>query len=274
MKTDPSLDDLRGSLRGADGRAVREAIRGGRWDGVTHGLAGGFVQANLVVVPRDNAFDFLRFCILNPKPCPVIEVLAVGDPITRTCARDADIRTDLSRYRVYRDGVLVEEVPDLRRHWRDDHVGFLLGCSLSFDRAMLDANIPIPHLERSDGRLAVYISGIACNPSGIFHGPMVVTMRPIPRRLLVRTIEVTGRYPIAHGSPVHVGNPADIGIQDLGRVDWGRASELTDDEVPVFWACGITPQAVAMASRIPEMFTHAAGHMFITDVSLAQSAII
>lgn len=267
-----ALAELRNALSAGDARSVRRAIREGRWNRVTHGLAKGFVQANLVVVPQKYAFDFLRFCILNPQPCPIVEVLDAGDPVTRISAQGADIRTDLPLYRIYRDGALAEEVRDLRAHWRDDHVGFLLGCSLSFDQAMVDAGIPIPYVERSGGRLAVYTSALQCAPSGPFHGPMVVTMRPIPRRLLIRTIEVTRRYPIAHGAPVHVGNPEDIGIQDLTKVDWGNPSIVLDDEVPVFWACGITPQSVAMAARIPEMFTHAAGHMFMTDLPLARTA--
>lgn len=268
-----AVTGIQSSLRIGDGKSVRQAIREGHWRGVTHGLAAGYVQANLVVVPQKYAFDFLRFCVQNPKPCPIIEVFKVGDPISRTAAPGADVRTDLSLYRIYRDGALAAEVGDLRSHWRDDHVGFLLGCSLSFDQAMIDAGIPTPYVERSGGRVAVYISELLCKPSGPFHGPMVVTMRPIPRRLLVRTIEVTGRYPIAHGSPVHVGEPHDIGIRDLDKVDWGKPTPVLEGEVPVFWGCGITPQAVALAARVPEMFTHSAGHMLVTDLLLASTAV-
>lgn len=265
---------VRGDLTHAQPQEVREAIRSGRWKGVTHGMARGHIQANLAIVPQRFAFDFLRFCLLNPKPCPLIEVLDVGNPQPRFCATGADIRTDLSKYRVFRDGKLVEEVPNLLQQWRDDHVGFLMGCSLSFDQAMLDAGIPLRHLLDDAGRIPVYHSSIACRPAGMFHGNMMVSMRPIARRYLMATIETTTKHPIAHGSPVHVGEPADIGIADLNEVYAGRATTLQADELPVFWACGVTPQSIAMASGIPEMITHSSGHMFMTDLTLATASVL
>jgi uncharacterized protein YcsI (UPF0317 family) len=266
--------ESRDFLADAHPSEVRAAIRSRRWTGVTHGMSRGYLHANLAIVPERHAFDFLRFCLRNPKPCPLVEVLDAGDPVPRRCAQGADIRTDLSKYRVYRDGRFAAEVDSLLPLWRDDHVAFLLGCSLSFDLAMLDAGIRLRHLEEPDGRISVYTSSIPCTPAGVFSGPMVVSMRPIPRRHLVATIETTARHPIAHGSPVHVGEPADIGIRDLTRVDWGRYNPVHEDEVPVFWACGVTPQAVAMACGIPELIAHSAGHMFITDLTLAKASVL
>ena len=264
----------REDLSNAHPADVRAAIRSRRWTGVTHGMSRGYVHANLAIVQERYAFDFLRFCLLNPKPCPLIEVLDAGDPVPRRCARGADIRTDLSKYRVYRDGQLTGELDNLTGCWRDDHVAFLLGCSLSFDLAMLEAQIPLRHLQEENGRISVYTTSIQCERAGAFHGPMVVSMRPIPRRYLVETIETTAKYPIAHGSPVHVGDPTDIGIADLSRVDWGRYNPVHDDELPVFWACGVTPQAVAMACGIPELISHSAGHMFVTDLTLSKSSVL
>ena len=267
-----TLELTRAALIDRSPREVRAAIRSKAWTGTTHRLGRGFVHANLAIVPRDYAFDFLLFCQRNPKPCPLIEVTDPGDPEPRQWAPGADIRTDLSRYAIYRDGRLVEEVPDLRAHWRDDHVAFLMGCSLSFDVLMLEAGIPLRHLAEEGGRIPVYRSTIPCAPAGRLHGHLAVSMRPIPRDLLVRTIEVTARAPIAHGAPVHVGAPADIGIADLDRFDWGGPSSLQEGEVPVFWACGVTPQLVAMESGVPEMITHATGHMFITDMPVLRPA--
>ena len=224
----------------------------------------------MAIVPERYAFDFLRFCQRNPKPCPVIDVTDPGDPEARIVAPGSDVRVDLPAYRVFRDGELVAEVTDISEHWRPDSVAFLLGCSNSMDDVLLDAGIPQRHLESEDGRISVYASNIMCAPAGIFHGPVVVTMRPIPRSRLVDAITITARYPMAHGAPVHVGDPRSIGIDDLSRVGWGKYNALRQDDVAVFWACGVTPQAIAAAARIPEMITHAAGHMFVTDQKLSQ----
>ena len=259
----------RADLANASGREVRAAIREGRWARTTHGVGNGFVQTNLAIVPERYAFDFMRFCLRNPKHCPIVDITEPGDPEAARVAPGSDLRTDLSGYRVYRDGKLVNEVNSLKSLWRPDHVAFLLGCSLSFDQVMLDAGIPLRHLSTEEGRISVYISNIQCEPAGIFHGPMVVSMRPILKRFLVRAIEATARYPLVHGAPVHVGDPAEIGIKNLECVNWGRHNSIGEDEIPVFWACGITPQSVAMASGIPEMITHSAGHMFVTDQRLS-----
>jgi uncharacterized protein YcsI (UPF0317 family) len=266
----------RSELAHASAAEVRQAIRDGRWTSFTHGLATGYVQANLAIVPERYAFDFMRFCHRNPKPCPLIDVTDPGDPEPRVAATGADLRTDLSGYRVYRDGKLVDERSEIRALWRKDHVGFLLGCSLSVDQAMLDAGIPLRHLAAdADGQdIPVYKSGVACRPAGVFSGPLVVSMRPIPRDLVVKAVEVTSRYPIAHGAPVHIGDGTAIGIADVRKPDWNNYVEPAADEVPLFFACGVTPQAVAMASGIPEMITHSAGQMFITDIRLSASQVV
>lgn len=248
-----------------DPRAVRQQIREGKWRRPTAGLAPGFVQTNLVILPHDLAFDFLLFAQRNPKPCPVIEVTDVGSSEPKVSAPGADLRTDVPRYCIYQDGTLREEVTDLRSVWRDDLVSFLLGCSFTFESALLQAGVPVRHIEERRN-VPMFITNIPCAPAGVFRGPLVVTLRPIPAALVARAVQITGRYPGVHGSPVHIGDPADIGIRDLGRPDFGDAVTIRAGEVPVFWACGVTPQAVAMQAKPPLMLTHAPGHMFITDL--------
>jgi uncharacterized protein YcsI (UPF0317 family) len=249
----------------AEPREVRQQIREGKWRRPTAGLAPGFVQANLVILPRDLAFDFLLFAQRNPKPCPVIEVTDVGSPEPKLSAPGADLRTDVPRYCVYREGALAGEVTDLRSVWQDDFVSFLLGCSFTFESALLQAGVPVRHID--EGRnVPMFITNIPCAPAGVFRGPLVVTMRPIPAPLVARAVQISGRYPGVHGAPVHLGDPADIGIRDLRAPDFGDAVTIRPGEVPVFWACGVTPQAVAMQAKPPLMLTHAPGHMFITDL--------
>ena len=260
---------LREDLAHRTGADVRMATRTGRWSRATHGLARGYLQANLAIVRERYAFDFLRFCQRNPQPCPVIDVTDPGNPEPSIAAPGSDIRTDLPGYCIYRDGELVAQVADIKAHWHSDSVAFLLGCSNSMDEVLLEAGIPQRHLETEDGRISVYVSNIQCRSAGLFHGPVVVTMRPIPKHRLADTIAISARYPQAHGAPVHVGDPARIGIKDLSRVDWGKYNPLSADDVAVYWACGVTPQAIAMKARIPEMITHAAGHMFVTDLKLS-----
>ena len=248
-----------------DPREVRQQIREGKWRRPTAGLAPGFVQTNLVILPRDLAFDFLLFAQRNPKPCPVIEVTDVGSPEPKLSAPGADLRTDVPKYCIYRNGALEGEVTDLRSVWRDDLVSFLLGCSFTFESALLQAGVPVRHIEENRN-VPMFISSIQCAPAGMFRGPLVVTMRPIPARLVSRAVQITGRYPGVHGSPVHVGDPAIIGIRDLAKPDFGDPVTIRPGEVPVFWACGVTPQAVAMQAKPPLMLTHAPGYMFITDL--------
>ena len=248
-----------------EAQGVRQQIRKGEWRRPTAGLAPGFVQTNLVILPRDLAFDFLLFAQRNPKPCPVLEVTDVGSPEPTRSAPGADLRTDVPKYCIYRDGALAGEVTDLRSVWRDDLVSFLLGCSFTFESALLQAGVPVRHIEEQRN-VPMFITNISCAAAGVFRGPLVVTMRPIPAALVSRAVQISGRYPGVHGSPVHVGNPADIGIRELGRPDFGDAVTIRPGEVPVFWACGVTPQAVAMQAKPPLMLTHAPGHMFITDL--------
>jgi uncharacterized protein YcsI (UPF0317 family) len=248
-----------------DPRAARLAIRAGHWRKPTAGVAPGFVQANLVVLPRELAFDFLLFAQRNPKPCPVIEVTDVGSPEPTLSAPGADLRTDVPKYCIYRDGVLQEQVTDLTAVWRDDLVSFLLGCSFTFEAALLAAGVPIRHIEE-ERNVPMFVSSIACVPAGLFRGPLVVTMRPIPAPLVSRAVQITGRYPGVHGAPVHIGDPGQIGIRHLERPDFGDPVSIRPGEVPVFWACGVTPQAVARQAKPPLMITHAPGHMFITDL--------
>lgn len=244
---------------------VREVIRSGAWQGTTTGVAMGYVQANLAIVPHSQAFDFLLFCQRNPRPCPVLDVTEPGSPVPRLMAPGADLRTDLPRYRVYRHGELVDAPTDICDYWREDLVGFLLGCSLSFEAALLKAGVPLRHHE--DGqRVPVYTTNIECRPAGIFEGPMVVSMRPIPAAQVARAVQVTTRFTATHGAPIHVGNPAEIGV-DLERTEFGSEPvRFRPGDVPVFWACGITPQAVAMRVKPELMITHYPEHMFVTDL--------
>lgn len=253
------------ALQGLSPAELRLRIRAGEWRGPTAGLAPGYAQANLVIVPQALAYDFLVFCHRNPKPCPLIEVCDPGDPEPRHAAPGADLRTDVPRYRIYRDGRLVAEETDIRPYWRDDLVAFLLGCSFTFEAAMERAGLPVRHVE--DGRnVPMYVTSIPCRPAGRLHGPLVVSMRPLPAALVPRAVLVTARYPRAHGAPVHIGDPRAIGIADIARPDFGDPPRIQEGEVPVFWACGVTPQAVAMAARVELMITHAPGHMVVTDL--------
>lgn len=252
-------------LRNATGAEVRQRARSGELTGPTPGLALGYVQANLVIVPRDIAFDFLLFCQRNPQPCPVLDVTDAGSPEPRVAAPGADIRTDVPRYCAYRYGELVEEPTDLFSWWRNDLVGFLLGCSFTFEDALLKAGIPIRHIEQSCN-VPMYRTNIPCRPAGIFAGSMVVSMRPLTPAQAEAATRICRRFPLAHGAPVHVGDPSVIGIADINRPDFGDPVEIRAGEEPVFWACGVTPQAVAMQARPALLLTHKPGHMFVTDL--------
>jgi uncharacterized protein YcsI (UPF0317 family) len=228
------------------------------------GWAPGFTQANLVVLPRDWAWDMLLFGQRNPQPVPLLDVTDVGS--TRTVlAPDADLRTDLPRYRVWRDGELSDEPTDVSDLWTDDLVAFLIGCSFSFETALLDAGVPVRNIEQVRN-VSMYRTNRQCRPAGRLSGPLVVSMRPVPGELVATAVQVTGRMPQVHGAPVHVGSPSALGIGDLSRPDFGDPVEFAEGDIPVFWACGVTPQAALMASRPPFAITHAPGHMFVTDV--------
>lgn len=245
--------------------AARAPIRTGEWTGQTAGMAPGFIQGNLAIVPAAQALDFARYCQRNPKPCPVIGISDTGDPMLRTLGDDIDVRTDLPRYNVYRDGALSEEVGDLKALWRDDLVAFVLGCSFSFEKAMVDDGIPLRHWE-SGRTVPMYRTAIATVPAGPFRGPTVVSMRPLTPAQAVRAVQVTARFPDTHGTPLHFGDPGQIGIADLARPDWGDPPDLRPGEIPVFWACGVTPQAAALEAKLPLVITHRPGCMLITDI--------
>lgn len=249
----------------AEAAEVRRRAREGELTGVTCGLALGFVQANLVVVPRSLAFDFLLFCQRNPKPCPLLDVTEVGSFEPTGVAAGADLRTDLPRYRIYRNGELIDEPADLKTWWSEESVAFLIGCSFTFENALLQAGLPLRHLEMGCN-VPMYRTNITCRPAGVFRGPMVVSMRPMTPAQAIRATEICARFGRAHGAPIHLGEPGAIGIRDLDRPDFGDAVELRPGEVPVFWACGVTPQAVAMEVRAPLLMTHKPGCMFVTDL--------
>jgi uncharacterized protein YcsI (UPF0317 family) len=267
MNTSQSTDAMMSA------REARTQMREGRWTTTTSGIVPGVAQANLVVLPRDLAYDFLLFCTRNPQPCPVLDVTDSGSPVPVIAAPDADLRTDLPRYRVYRHGELVDEPLSIESYWSDDLVGFLLGCSFTFEHVMLESGMTLRHLE-CGCTVPMYKTSIACRPAGVFHGPMVVSMRPIAGGEVARAVQISSRFPAVHGAPVHIGVSEAIGIADLDRPDWGDPVPVHDDEVPVFWACGVTPQAVAMAARPPLMITHSPGHMFITDIPIPSLAAL
>lgn len=248
-----------------DPLTLRTEIRAGRFTTTTAGQAPGYAQANLVVLPADLAFGFVVFCQRNPKPCPLLEVLEAGDPAPRLIASRADIRTDVPAYRVYRHGKLEDEITDVSSQWREDSVAFLIGCSFTFEEALINSGVPVRHQEVGC-TVPMYRTSLPCRGAGPFHGRMVVSMRPIPPELVSRSVQITGRFPSAHGAPVHVGDPAAIGIEDLGRPDYGDPVPMKDGELPVFWGCGVTPQSVALDSEPEWMITHSPGRMFVTDV--------
>lgn len=230
----------------------------------TAGWAGGYAQANLIAVPANWAYDVLLFCQRNPKPCPVLDVTDPGSATT-PLAPDADLRTDLPRYRVWRDGELVAEPTDITDIWRDDLVTFLIGCSFTFESALARSGVPLRHVEQGRN-VAMYVTNRPCRPAGRIHGPMVVSLRPIPAELTETAATVSGRMPAVHGAPVHAGDPGELGITDLTRPDFGDPVDAEPGDIPMFWACGVTPQAAVMDSRPPVAITHAPGHMFVTDV--------
>ncbi len=240
---------------------ARAIFRAGRRT-PTAGWCAGYTQANLIAVPRDLAYDVLLFAQRNAQPCPVLDVTEPGELSAGIFA--GDLRTDLPGYRIYRDGDLVEEVSDASPYWRDDLVAFLIGCSFTFEDALLEAGVPVRHIE-AGSNVPMYRTSRQCRPAGSLSGPMVVSMRPVPAESVATAVRVTSRYPAVHGAPVHVGDPRALGIADLDAPDFGDPVEVRPGEVPVFWACGVTPQAAVMQSRPAFAIGHAPGMMAITD---------
>ncbi len=254
------------NLMGCDPAAVRAAIREGAYNSHTAGLGKGYLQANLAIMPEAYALDFMRYCQRNPKPCPLTGVSDTGDPYMRTMGRDIDIRRDVSAYNVYRDGKLAESVRDITALWQDDFVVFALGCSFTFENAFQKAGISIWHID-NDTTVPMFRSNIETVPSGPFRGGMVVSMRAIPEDRVEDVIAISRRFPLAHGAPMHVGDPSRIGIADITRPDWGDPAPVAEGYVPVFWACGVTPQVALEAAKLPLCITHKPGHMLISDVA-------
>ena len=256
-----------------EARAIRQRIRSGEITGHTSGLAPGCVQGNVVILPAELASDFLRFCQANPKPCPLLAVSEPGNPALPALGAAIDIRSDVPRYRVFRRGAMVEEPTDIGYLWRDDLVSFILGCSFSFEWALLEDGLRLRHQDQG-GNVPMYRTSVQTIAAGRFHGPMVVSMRPFRAADAIRAIQITSRFPGVHGAPVHIGKPELIGIRDLGKPDWGDAVAVTADELPLFWACGVTPQAVIAEAKPEFCITHAPGSMLITDLNNSQLAIL
>ena len=247
---------------------VRKLIRKGEITTPTSGMCAGYAQANLAILPKNLAYDFLLFTQRNPKPCPILEVSDVGSRYLKYIAEDCDIATDFPKYRIYEKGVMTGEFTSVEDFWRDDLVSFLIGCSFTFESELIDAGIEMRH-NTMGCNVPMYITNIETVPAGIFHGPTTVSMRPIPYEQVVRAVTVSGAMPRVHGAPLHIGDPAAIGIKDINKPDLGDPVEIKPGEVPVFWACGVTPQSVLMNVKPDFVITHAPGHMLITDVKNA-----
>lgn len=244
---------------------LRTKIRENKFTGPTAGYAPGYAQANLVILPKEVAYDFLLFCQRNEKSCPLIEVTDSGSPIPKVTAPNSDLRYDLPKYRLYKKGVLIEEVYDIEKYWRDDFVSFLIGCSFTFENPLIESGLTIRHIEENKN-VPMYKTNLPCYEAGMFNGNVVVSMRPFLPKDAIKAVKVTSRFPSVHGSPIHIGNPEEIGIKNIADPEYGDAVSVKKGEVPVFWACGVTPQSVAISSKPDIMITHAPGHMFITDM--------
>jgi len=245
-------------------KRLRELIRTRQWTKPTSGAAAGYVQANLVMLPKEAAFNFLLFCVRNPKPCPILDVLDPGK-FEPYIAPGADLRTDLPHYRIFENGQLKAETEDISDYFHAGMVSFLLGCSFSFENAMIAAGLPIRNIEENKN-VSMYITNRDCRPAGPFSAKLVVTMRPLTPEQAVRAVQITTRFHLTHGAPVHLGDPADIGIKDLARPEFGDAVSIRPGEIPVFWACGVTSQLAATSVPLPLVITHAPGHMFVSDL--------
>jgi uncharacterized protein YcsI (UPF0317 family) len=255
------------------GKEARHAIRQGELNASTAGVAPGYVQGNLVILPTSLAADFIRFCQLNPKPCPLLASSNAGDYRLPSLGEDIDIRTDLPRYRVFSRGDVIDEPTDIRAHWRDDLVAFAIGCSFSFEEALTEAGIELRHIACGT-TCPMYRTNVATVPAGPFHGPLVVSMRPMTPANAIRAVQITTRFPAVHGAPIHLGRPDLIGISDVSKPDWGDAVPFNDDEIPVFWACGVTPQSVVAVAKPDFCITHYPGSMLVTDRRNSEYAIM
>lgn len=243
---------------------LRSLIRTAEWKGPTSGLAPGYVQANLVMLPREEAFSFLLFCVRNPRPCPILDVLEPGQYEPRI-APGADLRRDLPKYRIYEEGILKAEVESVSDIFNEEMVSFLLGCSFSFENALLAAGLPVRNIEEGKN-VSMYVTNRVCAPSGPFSSPLVVSMRPMKPDQAIRAAQVTTRFYLTHGAPIHFGSPDEIGIRNLAEPEFGDPVTIHPGEIPVFWACGVTSQAAVLSARVPLAITHSPGHMFVSDL--------
>lgn len=244
---------------------VRQLIRNEKITYQTSGMCAGYAQANLLILPQEYAYDFLLFAQRNPKSCPVLEVGDVGSRATKFMASNADIATDIPKYRVYENGIPAGEYTSIDKLWRDDFVYFLIGCSFSFESELIEGDVPVRHIEENKN-VPMFLTNIECERAGIFHGKMVVSMRPIPQEKVIKAVTVTASMPRVHGSPIHIGDPSAIGIKDIMKPDFGDSVTINEGEVPVFWCCGVTPQSAVMSAKPSIAISHSPGHMFITDV--------
>ncbi|WP_273715425.1 putative hydro-lyase [Leuconostoc mesenteroides] len=244
----------------------REKVRNNEYQKPTAGICPGYAQTNLIVLPWEDAYDFLLFAQRNPKPIPILEVTEVGSRELQTLGNDIDVATDFPKYRIYRNGKMFDEYLSVVDFWREDLVSFLIGCSFSFEDLLVDAGIEIRHITEK-ANVAMFNTNIPLKQAGKFSGNMVVSMRPIKSSQIATAVNVTNRLPGVHGAPIQIGNPAEIGIYDLANPDYGDAVTINENEIPVFWACGVTPQAAVMASKPKFAITHSPGHMLITNIS-------
>ncbi len=251
---------------------LRALAAANQFDKPTAGYCPGYVQANLAAFPSRYAEDFEKFCRANPKPCPLLEVIGPGNSLSKHLAPGADIRETISRYQIWRNGICTDTVASLRGIDTSDFVFFLLGCSFSFEEALVEAGISLRHLDEQKN-VAMYRTSIALSPVGDFHGSMVVSMRPIPDHRIDDAAAITARYPDVHGAPVHIGNPAEIGITDIEQPDYGDFVAIREGETPVFWACGVTPQNVVHQAKLPLAVSHAPGYMFVSDLKNSSYAV-
>jgi len=248
----------------ASPQQLRQLIRNRKWTTPTSGAASGYLQANLVMLPAEEAFNFLLFCVRNPKPCPILDVLEPGQ-VEPLIAPEADLRRDLPRYKIFEQGEFKTDAEDVSDYFNENMVSFLLGCSFSFENAMLAAGLPIRNMEEGKN-VSMYTTNKPCTPAGPFSAPLVVTMRPMTPAQAVRAVQVTTRFHLTHGAPVHLGDPEKIGIRNLAAPDFGDAVTIRSGEIPVFWACGVTSQLAATSAPLSRVITHAPGHMFVSDL--------
>jgi uncharacterized protein YcsI (UPF0317 family) len=251
----------------------RKSVRSGKYQGNTSGYCPGYVQGNVVILPSDWAAEFLQFCQFNQKPCPLVAMSEIGDPSLPTLGKELDIRTDLSLYRIFKDGNIVEELPDITNCWRDDFVTFVLGCSFSFEEALMADGLEVRNIMEGVN-VPMYRTDIPCRSAGRFNGNMVVSMRPFLAADAIRAVQISTRFPSVHGAPVHLGDPARIGIQDISNPDFGDAVTMAEGEIPVFWACGVTPQVALEQAKPPVCITHSPGCMLVTDLRNSQLAVL